>query len=51
MNREQKWAFGVLLALSVVLNVAFGAEHIWIVTRPSPPAIDAVTCIIKMAKP
>lgn len=43
MTREQKWAFGVLLALSVVLNVAFGAEHIAIVydaTVHSPQTLD-----------
>ena len=33
-----------------VLVTAFTAEHIWLVTRPSPPAIDAVTCVVKVVK-
>lgn len=54
MTREQKWAFGVLLALSVVLNVAFGAEHIWFVSLmakdKSPQTIDPAIQLCRIVK-
>lgn len=32
------------------LVLMFCAEHLWLVTRPSPPTIDGPTCIVKLVK-
>lgn len=46
MSREAKWLVGFLVGVVA----AFVGEHIWLVTRESPPSIDPAIQLCRIVK-